>query len=89
VLPFAASKGTAVEHVRQALGLAAGQVVVAGDSGNDIEMLRSVPNAIIVGNHSDGLAERKDLSRCYVARGSHAHGILEGVEHFRKTAKRA
>jgi sucrose-phosphate synthase len=89
VLPFAASKGTAVEHVRQALGLAAGQVVVAGDSGNDIEMLRSVPNAIIVGNHSDGLAERKDLSRCYVARGSHAHGILEGVAHFRKTAKRA
>ncbi|WP_010218077.1 HAD-IIB family hydrolase [Sphingomonas sp. PAMC 26621] len=89
VLPFAASKGTAVEHVRQALGLAASQVIVAGDSGNDIEMLRSAPNAIIVGNHSDGLAERKDLSRCYVARGHHARGILEGVAHFRQRAKRA
>lgn len=89
ILPFAASKGTAVEHVRQALGLAAGQVIVAGDSGNDIEMLRSAPNAIIVGNHSDGLAERVELSRCYVARGHHARGILEGVEHFRKRARRA
>ncbi|WP_242140380.1 HAD-IIB family hydrolase [Sphingomonas sp. TREG-RG-20F-R18-01] len=89
VLPFAASKGTAVEHVRQALGLAPRQVIVAGDSGNDIEMLRSAPNAIIVGNHSDGLADRKDLSRCYVARGHHAQGILEGVAHFRKNAQRA
>lgn len=89
VLPFAASKGTAVEHVRQALGLAAKQVIVAGDSGNDIEMLRSAPNAIIVGNHSDGLADRADLSRCYVARSHYAHGILEGVAHFRKTVQRA
>ena len=89
VLPFAASKGTAVEHVRRKLALDAHRVIVAGDSGNDIEMLRSVPNAIIVGNHSDGLAERRDLRGCYVARGRHAHGILEGVEHFRNTAGRA
>jgi sucrose-phosphate synthase len=86
VLPFAASKGTAVEHVRQHLGMHARDVIVAGDSGNDIEMLRSAPNAIIVGNHSDGLAEHRDLRRCYVARGHHAHGILEGVAHFRGEA---
>ena len=89
VLPFAASKGTAVEHVRQGLGLSPGQVIVAGDSGNDIEMLRSAPNAIIVGNHSDGLATRQDLSRCYVAQSHHARGILEGIAHFRESARRA
>ena len=89
VLPFAASKGTAVEHVRRRLSLDARRVIVAGDSGNDIEMLRSVPNAIIVGNHSDGLADHGDLARCYVARGHHAHGILEGVAHFRNGAARA
>ena len=88
VLPLAASKGTAVEHVRRALGLDTQAVIVAGDSGNDVEMLRSAPNAIIVGNHSDGLAERVDLSRCYVAHAHHAHGILEGVEHFRNAANR-
>jgi sucrose-phosphate synthase len=86
ILPHAASKGTAVEHVRRRLGLAPRQVIVAGDSGNDIEMLRSARHAIIVGNYSDGLAARPDLSHGYVAVGHHARGILEGVVHFRSGA---
>ncbi len=86
ILPHAASKGTAVEHVRRRLGLTPRQVIVAGDSGNDIEMLRSARHAIIVGNYSDGLAARPDLSHGYVAVGHHARGILEGVVHFRGRA---
>lgn len=83
ILPHAASKGTAVEHVRRRLGLSARQVIVAGDSGNDIEMLRSSRHAIIVGNYSDGLGTRADLAHGYVAAGHHARGVIEGIAHFR------
>jgi sucrose-phosphate synthase len=83
ILPHAASKGTAVEHVRRRLGLEPRQVIVAGDSGNDIEMLRSSRHAIIVGNYSDGLATRADLAHGYVAVGHHARGVIEGVAYFR------
>ncbi len=83
ILPHAASKGTAVEHVRRRLGLAPRQVIVAGDSGNDIEMLRSSRHAIIVGNYSDGLGTRADLAHGYVSIGHHARGVIEGVSYFR------
>jgi len=84
VLPHGVSKGSAVEYVRRRLGLAKGQVFVAGDSGNDVEMLRLMPQAIIVGNFSDGLASLPVLAHGYVARGSYARGVIEGVDHFRR-----
>jgi sucrose-phosphate synthase len=83
ILPLAASKGTAVDYVRRSLGLRADQVIVAGDSGNDVEMLRANARSIIVGNYSDGLADRPDLAHSYVARRGYAFGIMEGVAHFR------
>ena len=84
ILPHGASKGTAVEHVRRKLGFGRTRVIVAGDSGNDVEMLRSSPLAIIVGNYSDGIGKRADLSHGYVATGHHAAGVIEGVTHFRR-----
>ena len=84
ILPVRASKGAAIEHVRESLGLAPDAVFAAGDSGNDIEMLRTVAQSIIVANYSDGLAERADLAHSYVARRGHALGIIEGVTHFRR-----
>ncbi len=83
ILPLAASKGTAVEYVRQYFELRRDQLIVAGDSGNDVEMLRTCAHAIIVGNYSDGLAQRPDLAHSYVARTGYAFGIMEGVAHFR------
>jgi sucrose-phosphate synthase len=84
VLPNGASKGTAVEHVRRRYGLSPDKVVVAGDSGNDVEMLRSVPRSIIVANYSDDLASRPDLAHSYVARNGYARGVIEGVDHFQR-----
>jgi sucrose-phosphate synthase len=84
VLPAAASKGSAVDHVRALYGLPERAVFVAGDSGNDVEMLRARTQAIIVGNYSDGLATNAALAHSYVARASHARGIIEGVLHFRR-----
>ncbi|MCJ2080300.1 HAD-IIB family hydrolase [Methylobacterium sp. J-090] len=84
ILPEAASKGTAVGHVRALYGLPERAVFVAGDSGNDVEMLRTRAQAIIVANYSDDLASNGALQHSYVARASHARGIIEGVGHFRR-----
>ena len=87
VLPAGASKGTAVDHVRALYGLSEGDVYVAGDSGNDVEMLRAGRQAIIVANFSDDLANRAGLAHSYVARASHARGVIEGVAHFRAAVR--
>ncbi|WP_062209797.1 HAD-IIB family hydrolase [Aureimonas sp. AU12] len=87
ILPVRASKGTAVAHVQAHYGLARDAVFVAGDSGNDIEMLRTIPQAIIVANFSDDLASLPGLQHSYVAQEKYARGIIEGVDHFRKKAK--
>lgn len=84
VLPERASKGTAVDHVRALYRLPERAVFVAGDSGNDVEMLRARAQAIIVANYSDDLAGHAALQHSYVARASHARGIIEGVGHFRR-----
>jgi sucrose-phosphate synthase len=86
VLPAGASKGTAVDHVRGLYGLHERDVFVAGDSGNDIEMLRARRQSIIVANFSDDLASQSALAHSYVARASHARGVIEGVAHFRRSA---
>ena len=87
VLPLKASKGTAVDYVRRGAGLSENMVFVAGDSGNDIEMLQAIPQSIIVANHSDGLATLPALSHSYIASETHAAGIIEGVLHFRRQAE--
>lgn len=89
ILPVRASKGTAVDFVRRRYGLPENAVFVAGDSGNDIEMLRTIPQAIIVANFSDDLASLPSLSHSYVARATHARGVIEGVHHFRNKARSA
>ncbi|WP_158802560.1 MULTISPECIES: HAD-IIB family hydrolase [unclassified Acidisoma] len=83
VLPRRASKGTAVEFVGKRLGLANARIFVAGDSGNDIEMLRTMPNSIIVANFRDGLGSHEALSHCFIAPRRHARGVVDGVTHFR------
>ena len=83
ILPFRASKGAAIAHVRRRAGLSEHDVFVAGDSGNDVEMLRTNPQSIIVANYSDGLAQLPALQHAYVARKPHALGVIEGVKHFR------
>lgn len=82
VLPDGVSKGTAVEHVRRGLGLDRGRVLVAGDSGNDVEMLRMAAQAIIVANYRDGLGSRPELRHGFVAKQSYARGVIEGADHF-------
>lgn len=82
ILPVNASKGLAVEHVRRRFNITRDALYVAGDSGNDLDMLRSTPCSIVVANHSDGLLEAPGMTHVYAANAAHALGIIEGVRHF-------
>ena len=82
IIPGRASKGTAVEYLRNKNGLPVNAVIAAGDSGNDVEMLKVARSAIIVGNHIDGVTAIPALKYSYVAKATHAAGVLEGIEHF-------
>ena len=82
ILAEGTGKGPAVGHVADKLSLTQSRVVVAGDSGNDLTMLRACPFPIVVGNASDGLAQDPSLSHAYRAEGCYAAGVLEGVRYF-------
>lgn len=82
VLPVRASKGQAVRYLAYKWGLPLGDFLVAGDSGNDEEMLLGDTLAVVVGNHSPELATLRGLERVYFAGASHAAGILEGIAHY-------
>ena len=82
VLPKRASKGKAVLFVAEAYGMPLDQIVVAGDSGNDAEMLTCGVQAVMVGNYSQELAHLKDNPAVYVAEAKYAAGVLEGLRHY-------
>lgn len=82
VLPLGASKGAAVQYLVELYGLEQRQVVVAGDSGNDVEMLRCMPCSVIVGNFRDNIIGLPDLAHAFRAPREYAQGVLDGLEHF-------
>ncbi len=82
ILPIRASKGLAIEYVARKLEIPMERILVAGDSGNDEEMLFSTPKGIVVGNYSHELDYLKKKNGVYFAKGHFASGILEGIQHF-------
>ncbi len=56
--------------------------ITAGNSGNDIDMLKGKANGIVVANYSPELEElRKDKS-IYFAEQPLSMGVLEGINHY-------
>lgn len=49
-LPVGWSKASGIDVLCDAMGIGIDQVVVFGDGGNDVEMLRHVPNSVAVAN---------------------------------------
>jgi len=82
VLPPGASKGLAVRYLAYTWGIPLDRFLVAGDSGNDRDMLLGDMLGIVVGNHSPELAALRGRSRVYFARSPCAAGILEGIRHY-------
>ncbi|HKJ76664.1 MAG TPA: HAD-IIB family hydrolase [Gammaproteobacteria bacterium] len=82
LLPIRACKGQAVRYLGAKWGLWPEHMLVAGDSGNDLEMLRGNTLGVVVGNHHPEIRRLKGEPRIYFAEGRHAWGILEGIDHY-------
>lgn len=82
VIPAEAGKEAAMRHVTRAMGVAYRDCVSAGDSGNDRDMLEQAFQSILVGNYAEEVANTAVLPNVYLARASHADGVLEGLYYM-------
>jgi sucrose-phosphate synthase len=82
LLPVRASKGLAVRYLAMKWHMEPETLLVAGDSGNDEEMLSGNTLGVVVGNYSPELERLRGHERIYFAKGHHAWGVLEGMEYY-------
>jgi sucrose-phosphate synthase len=82
ILPIRASKGLAVRYLALKWGLPFENILVAGDSGNDADMLAGDVLAVVVGNHSPELKSLHGKNRVFFAEGEYAQGVLEGIDYY-------
>ena len=97
ILPGNAGKREAIEFLMTQLGFAQTEVVFAGDSGNDISVMASAIQAVLVANASEEVKQaaqqQAQANGCqpqlYLAcggfhglNGNYSSGILEGVVHY-------
>ncbi|MCP3982198.1 MAG: HAD-IIB family hydrolase [bacterium] len=83
IVPGRASKGFALRWFCEHWGIPLNRVLAAGGSGTDEDMIRGNTLAAVVGNrHDEELSDLVQADRIYFAKGSHASGILEAIEHY-------
>ncbi len=95
VLPKAAGKLPAIRFLMDKTGHSEKEVIFAGDSGNDLDVLASPLPSVLVANASDQVrktleATPYDESALYLAKGgfcgmngNYSAGILEGIAYYR------
>lgn len=83
VVPASAGKGKALAWLCERLGITIDRVLVAGDSGNDIEMF-ALPrvNGLLVANALPELSAAVHRPRTFLARCPMADGVIDGLQHF-------
>ncbi|MBZ0183083.1 MAG: HAD-IIB family hydrolase [Melioribacteraceae bacterium] len=82
ILPARASKGRAVRYIAYRWNLNHNNILVAGDSGNDEDMLTGELLGVVVGNYGDELNKLKGRRRIYFAEAERADGIIEGINYY-------
>ncbi|MEM6429062.1 MAG: HAD-IIB family hydrolase [Deinococcota bacterium] len=83
ILPQRASKGKAIRYLSYKWSIDPKHIAVAGDSGNDEEMLRGRFRGIVVGNYSEELEGLRGQRAVYFANATYVQGILEGLRHYK------
>jgi sucrose-phosphate synthase len=81
ILPFRASKGSAVRYLSYKWKIPLNQFIAAGNSGNDEDMLKGKAHGIVVANYSPELERLKKNRSIYFAQHPLAKGVLEGIQH--------
>jgi sucrose-phosphate synthase len=82
ILPFRASKGKAVRYLAYIWNIPFENILVAGDSGNDIDMLKGEMPAVVVGNYATELEIIRGVKKVYFAKSRYADGIMEGINYY-------
>jgi sucrose-phosphate synthase len=94
LLPFRASKGSAVRYLSYKWKLPLQNFITAGNSGNDKDMLKGKTKGIVVANFSPELEELRKSKSIYFTKQPLSTGVLEGIkfhissdEHLSKIIK--
>jgi sucrose-phosphate synthase len=82
ITPVRASPGLAIRFLAHKWSLPPDRFLVAGDSGNDADMLVGEMLGVVVGNHTPELESLRGHPRIHFSPRSHAWGILDGIQHY-------
>lgn len=82
VLPQNSGKAAALEFILKRHHIDDKRLLVAGDSGNDFDMLNLGYHSVVVGNGLEDLADLEERETLYRAEAHCAGGILEAWQHF-------
>jgi sucrose-phosphate synthase len=82
IIPTRAGSGLSIRHMAYKWGFPLEQILVAGDSGNDADMLAGNTLGVVVGNYSKELEKLRKYPRVYFADAHHASGIIEGIHYY-------
>ncbi|GBE12332.1 mannosylfructose-phosphate synthase [bacterium BMS3Bbin14] len=83
ILPYRASKGRAIKYLSYKYEFPPQHIMVAGDSGNDEDMLRGQTCGLVVGNYSEELEKLKGKPKIFFSKNCYAAGIIDGLYHYR------
>jgi sucrose-phosphate synthase len=83
IVPVRASKGAALRWFAEAWNIPLEQILAAGGSGTDEDMMRGNTLAVVVANrHEEELSALTDIDNVYFAEKAYAAGIMEAIEHY-------
>lgn len=78
IVPRGVSKGEAIRRLAAHLNVATDEIMAAGDSFNDLEMLQTVGHGVAMGNAEQAL---KDVAR-YVTDTNNDDGLAKAIEKY-------
>ncbi|CAN5164053.1 HAD-IIB family hydrolase [soil metagenome] len=81
LLPFRASKGSAVRYLSYKWKMPLEHFITAGNSGNDKDMLKGKAKGIVVSNYSAEMEDLKKYQSIYFTKNPMGTGVLEGIHH--------
>ena len=83
ITPVRASKGLALRWVAEQWDIPLENILAAGGSGSDEDMMRGNTQAVVVANrHEEELSELADVEKIYFSERPYAAGIIEAIEHY-------
>lgn len=83
IVPVRASKGLALRWCAGQLGIPLENILAAGGSGADEDMMLGNTMAVVVANRHHEELSMADTERIYFAEQGYAAGIIEAIDHYR------